>query len=60
MRRRLAALFALVVGVATLALAIAVAISEFPRGLVLLGGVLIAGVSVGTPCFGGGSPVSLG
>jgi diacylglycerol kinase family enzyme len=45
MRRRLAALFALVVGVATLALAIAVAISEFPRGLVLLGGVLIAGVS---------------
>src|SRR5512133_1297499 len=45
MRRRLAALFALVMGAATLALAIAVAISEFPRGLVLLGGVLIAAVS---------------
>ena len=43
MRRRLAAVFALVVGVATVALAIAVAVSQFPRGLVLLGCVLIAG-----------------
>ena len=32
MRRRLAAVFALVVGAATLALAIAVAMTEFPRG----------------------------
>ena len=45
MRRRLAAVLALVVGAATLALAAAVAISEFPRGLVLLGCALIAGVS---------------
>ena len=45
MRRRLAAVFALVVGAATLALAIAVAITEFPRGLVLLGCVLLAGVA---------------
>ena len=45
MRRRLAAVFALVVGVATLALAIAVAITEFPRGLILLGCVLLAGVA---------------
>ena len=45
MRRRLAAIVALVVGAATLALAVAVAISEFPRGLVLLGCVLIAGVA---------------
>ena len=44
LRRRLAALFALVVGAATLALALAVAISEFPRGLVLLGCALVAGV----------------
>ena len=45
MRRRLVAIFALVVAAATLALAIAVAMNQFPRGLVLLGCVLIAGVS---------------
>jgi len=45
MRRRLTAVFALVVGVATAALAIAVAVSQFPRGLFLLGCVLIAAVS---------------
>ncbi len=45
MRRRLAALFALVVGAATLTLAIAVAITQFPRGLVLLGCVLLAGMA---------------
>ena len=39
------AIFALVVAVATLVLAIVVAINQFPRGLVLLGCVLIAGVS---------------
>jgi diacylglycerol kinase family enzyme len=43
LRRRLAAVFALAAGVATLALAVAVAISEFPRGLVLLGCALVAG-----------------
>ena len=45
MRRRLAAILALVVAAATLALAIAVAINQFPRGLILLSCVLIAGVS---------------
>ena len=45
MRRRLMAVFALLVGAATLVFAIAVAISQFPRGLILLGCVLIAGVS---------------
>jgi diacylglycerol kinase family enzyme len=40
--RRPAALIALVVGAATVALAVAVAVSEFPRGLVLLGCVLLA------------------
>jgi diacylglycerol kinase family enzyme len=45
LRRRLAAVFALLVGAATLALAVAVAVSEFPRGLVLLGCVLLAGAS---------------
>jgi diacylglycerol kinase family enzyme len=44
-RGRLAAVFALVVGAATLVLAIAVAIAEFPRGLILLGCVLLAGVA---------------
>jgi hypothetical protein len=39
------AIFALVVGAATIVLALAVAVSEFPRGLVLLGCVLIAGAS---------------
>ena len=43
MSRRLGATAALVVGAATLALAIAVAVSEFPRGLGLLGCVLVAG-----------------
>ena len=42
MRRRLAAIVALTVGVATVALAAAVAVSEFPRGLVLLACVLVA------------------
>ena len=45
MRRRLLAIFALVAGAATVALAVAVAIAEFPRGLVSLGCVLIAGAS---------------
>ena len=45
MRRRLAACVALVVGAATLALAVAVSISEFPRGLGLLACVVIAGAS---------------
>ena len=42
MSRRLAALVALVVGAATFVLAVAVAVSEFPRGLVLLGCVVVA------------------
>ena len=41
-RRQLAAIVALVVGAATIVLAIAVAVSEFPRGLVLLGCVVVA------------------
>ena len=45
MRRRLAAIVALVVGAATVALAVVVAVSEFPRGLGLLGCVLVAGAS---------------
>ena len=45
MRRRLAAIVALVVGVATIALAIGVAVSEFPRGLGVLGCVLVAGAA---------------
>ena len=45
MSRRLAATVALVVGTATLVLAIAVAVSEFPRGLGLLGCVVVAGAS---------------
>jgi diacylglycerol kinase family enzyme len=43
--RRLAATVALLVGAATVALAVAVAVSEFPRGLVLLGCVVVAGAS---------------
>ena len=43
--RRLTAIFALVVGVATLVFAVAVAINQFPRGLILFGCVLIAGGS---------------
>ena len=45
MSRRLTALVALVVGAATLAVAVAVAISEFPRGLILLGCVVVAGLA---------------
>ena len=45
MRRRIAAILALVIGAATVALAVVVAVSEFPRGLVLLGLVLVAGAS---------------
>ena len=45
MKRRLAAIFALVVGAATLVLAVAVAVNQFPRGLILLGCVLIAGAA---------------
>jgi diacylglycerol kinase family enzyme len=45
MKRRLAAVLALVVGAATLVFAVAVAISEFPRGLILLGCGLLAGVA---------------
>ena len=45
MRRQLAALVALVVGAATVALAVAVAVSEFPRGLGLLGCVVVAAAS---------------
>ena len=41
-RRQLAAIVALVAGAATIVLAIAVAVSEFPRGLVLLGCVVVA------------------
>ena len=43
--RRLAATVALLVGAATVALAVAVAVREFPRGLVLLGCVVVAGAS---------------
>jgi hypothetical protein len=43
MRRRLLALVALVAGAASLALAVAVVISEFPRGLVVVGCILLAG-----------------
>ena len=45
MRRRLAAIVALVVGAATIALAVAVTVTEFPRGLGLLGCVLVAGAA---------------
>ena len=43
MRRRLAAMIALVVGAATIVGAVAIAVSEFPRGLGLLGCVAVAG-----------------
>jgi hypothetical protein len=43
--RRLAALVALVVGAATIVLAIDSAVNEFPRGLVLLGCVAVAAVA---------------
>ena len=45
MRRRLAAVVALVAGAATIALALAVAVSEFPRGLAVLACVLLAGAA---------------
>ena len=44
-RRQLAAVVALVVGAATVVLAVAVAVSEFPRGLGLLGCVVVAGAA---------------
>ena len=43
--RRLLATAALVVGAATIVVAVVVAVAEFPRGVGLLGCVLIAGVS---------------
>ena len=45
MRRRLAAVVALVAGAATIALALADAVSEFPRGLVVLACLLVAGAA---------------
>jgi diacylglycerol kinase family enzyme len=45
MSRRLPALVALVVGAATLVLAAANAVSEFPRGLILLACVVVAGLA---------------
>ena len=45
MRRQIAAVVALVVGAGTVALAIAIAVSEFPRGLGLLACVLVAAAS---------------
>ncbi len=43
--RRLAAIVALVAGAATIALAVALAVSEFPRGLGVLGCLLVAGAA---------------
>jgi diacylglycerol kinase family enzyme len=43
MRRRLLAVVALVAAAASLALAVAVVVSEFPRGLVVVGCMLVAG-----------------
>ena len=45
MRRRLLAIVALLAAAATIALAVAVAVGEFPRGLLLLACVLIAGAA---------------
>jgi hypothetical protein len=45
MRRRYAAIAALVVAAATMTLAVAVVVTEFPRGLAVLACVLIAGAS---------------
>ena len=45
MARRVAAVAALVVGAATVVLAVVVAVSEFPRGLVLLACVVVAGAA---------------
>jgi diacylglycerol kinase family enzyme len=45
MKRRLAAIVALLVGSATVVLGVANSVSEFPRGLILLGCVVIAGMA---------------
>ena len=45
MKRQLSAIVALAVGAATIILAVAVAVSEFPRGLAVLGCVLLAGAA---------------
>jgi diacylglycerol kinase family enzyme len=45
MNRRLAAVVALLVGAATFVLAVAVAVSQFPRGLGLLGCAVVAGAA---------------
>jgi diacylglycerol kinase family enzyme len=45
MTRRLTALLALGAGAATLVLAVANAVNEFPRGLILLGCVVVAGLA---------------
>ena len=45
MRRRLLAVVALVVAAATIVLAVAVAVDQFPRGLLVLGCVLVAAVA---------------
>ena len=65
MRRRLLAVVALVAGAASLALAVAVVVSEFPRGLVVVAciarrrhGRLVRGAAPGTPCARSGSIVA--
>jgi diacylglycerol kinase family enzyme len=45
MKRRLAAIVALLVGAATVVLGVANSVSQFPRGLILLGCVVIAGMA---------------
>ena len=45
MSRRLAAVLTLVVGAATIVLAVSVAVAEFPRGLILLACVVVAAAS---------------
>ena len=45
MRRRLLAIVALLVAAATIGLAVAVVVGEFPRGLLLVGCVLITGAA---------------
>ena len=49
MSRRVAAAITLVVGAATIVLAVTVAASEFPRGLILLGCVVVAGAGAFDP-----------
>lgn len=46
MSRRLLAVGALLVAAATMVLAVVVAVAKFPRGLLLLGCVLIGGAAV--------------